>query len=248
MSQRLGGGCAWTASMNHRWLLLLALAPLLVMGRKGMAQNVTPPAETAPAYVVGYIDVSPSAVRAMGDTLRAYVKASRQEPGAEDVRVLEEISRPSRFLILERWTDAGRQVAHDKGEARRRLLGAVAANAIAPADLRSHHAFLGEPLASPRNGAVYVITHLDVAPPAFAALQESLRPYFDDARSRPGAEGYQLLQHVAPRQNHLTALEIWRDPAAFEAHRASASARRFREAITPILGALYDERLYRELE
>jgi quinol monooxygenase YgiN len=232
--------------MNRR-LLLTALVPLMAVAMVAHGQDVPLPPETGPAYTVGYLEVVPTAGGAMAAALRDYAKASRKEPGAADVRVLRETGRMNRFLILERWTDAVRQAAHDRGGARRRLETAVAASALAPFDFRSHRDFLGAPLPpSPGPSAVYVMTHLDVAPPAFAPLQKPLRPYFDDARSR--AVGFQLLQHMPPRQNHLTALELWRDQSALDAHRASAAARRFRAAADPILGALYDERLYRGLE
>lgn len=231
--------------MNRR-LLLMALVPLLSLGGVVRAEDVPAPAETGIAYVVGFIETTPRAAKTAVGALGAYARASRREPGDPDVRVLQELGKPGRFMILEHWADAAAQAAHEKGQARKRLLTATAAGSLAPADFRSHRAFIGDPLPAARGpNAVYVMTHLDVAPPLFAPLQPPLHLYFDQTRAK--VTGQQVLQHIDPRRNHLTALELWPSRAAFDAQRAGVSARRFRDAVTPILGALYDERLYRAL-
>jgi len=47
--------------------------------------------------------------------------------------------------------------------------------------------------------------------------------------------------------NHFTLVEGWRDRKAFDASLMAAATRDFRQKITPLEGALYDERLYQAL-
>jgi quinol monooxygenase YgiN len=42
-------------------------------------------------------------------------------------------------------------------------------------------------------------------------------------------------------------VEIWKSPAAYETHITAAHTRHFREQLTPMSGALYDERLYKAI-
>jgi quinol monooxygenase YgiN len=48
--------------------------------------------------------------------------------------------------------------------------------------------------------------------------------------------------------NHFNLVEGWRIQDAFESSLMAAPTRDFRQQLTPLEGALYDERLYRELE
>jgi quinol monooxygenase YgiN len=57
---------------------------------------------------------------------------------------------------------------------------------------------------------------------------------------------FDVLQQKA-RPNHFTLVAVWESADAFAGHEASAETRRFREALGPMLGALYDERLYRPI-
>ena len=59
----------------------------------------------------------------------------------------------------------------------------------------------------------------------------------------------QLLERVVPRiEQLLQSIERWVDAAALEAHQRAATARTYRAALNPMLGALYDERIYRNLD
>jgi quinol monooxygenase YgiN len=68
-----------------------------------------------------------------------------------------------------------------------------------------------------------------------------------DSRREPGAVRFDLWQQ-ANRLNHFTIVEIWKDQPALDAHGLTAGTREFREKIGRMLGALYDDRRYRNLE
>ena len=89
------------------------------------------------------------------------------------------------------------------------------------------------------------MSHLDVAPPLFAQLVPNLRPYVEGSRKDRGALRFDILQAVAPRQNHLTVLEAWGGATNLDAHKTALHTRTFRDRLHPLLGALYDERMYR---
>jgi quinol monooxygenase YgiN len=58
---------------------------------------------------------------------------------------------------------------------------------------------------------------------------------------------YEVLQQ-ADRANHFTVVEEWTSKKAHDAHVEAAHTRAFREGLSAMLGALYDERLYNKLE
>jgi len=58
----------------------------------------------------------------------------------------------------------------------------------------------------------------------------------------PGNMRFVVAQQTG-RPNHFTVSEIWAD-----AHRAAAQTRHFRDMLGPMLGALYDQRIYRAVE
>jgi quinol monooxygenase YgiN len=42
-------------------------------------------------------------------------------------------------------------------------------------------------------------------------------------------------------------VEIWKDQSAYDAHITAATTKKFRDQLTPMSGALYDERLYKAI-
>ena len=44
--------------------------------------------------------------------------------------------------------------------------------------------------------------------------------------------------------NHFTLVEVWRDRKTFDASVTASHNKEFRDKLTPLEGALYDERLY----
>ena len=53
--------------------------------------------------------------------------------------------------------------------------------------------------------------------------------------------------HQKNRTNHFTVVEVWKDQRSNDAHELAAHTRAFRAALTPITGALYDQRWYKPL-
>jgi quinol monooxygenase YgiN len=196
---------------------------------------------------VTYVEVVPPAAARAAASLRRYGGASRRDPGALRVEVLQRIDRPNHFAILAAWTDRAaleaHQAARSTGEFRETLEPLLAS----PNDERLHRALsVGTAPATSPPGAVYVVTHVDVIPPRTDDGVAALRRLAEASRPEAGLVRFDVLQQTT-RPNHCTVVEVWADREAFDAHGMAAHTRRFRDELAPMSGALYDERLYHAL-
>jgi quinol monooxygenase YgiN len=90
---------------------------------------------------------------------------------------------------------------------------------------------------------VYIVTHIDVMPKFSDDAGKAIQKYAADSRKDKGAVSVEgLVQDGRP--NHFTIVEVWQSREAFEAHAGQTHAREFREALHPMLGAPFDERLH----
>ena len=216
---------------------LLAAAPV------AMAQ--TPPAGTA--YVVTYIEVAPSAQADAADLLKAVAAASRKEGGNARYDVLQRIDRENQFAILEAWTDLKAAEAHLAGAAVKQFKEKLKPLQISFYDERPSNGIAVAPAAAEAGkDAIYAVTHVDVTPPNKDECVVMLKKLADDARKEPGSIQFEAWQQNN-RGNHFTVTEIWKSRAAVDGHIATAATKEFREKLGPMSGALYDERLYKNL-
>jgi quinol monooxygenase YgiN len=103
----------------------------------------------------------------------------------------------------------------------------------------------GRPPAS--KDAIYVITHVDVTGQFKDDAIVMMKKLAADSRREGGAERFEIWQQNN-RLNHFTMVEVWKDKAALDAHGLAAGTREFREKVGHMMGALYDDRRYRNLE
>jgi len=114
-----------------------------------------------------------------------------------------------------------------------------------PYDQRVHHGFaVDTKTVAATTDSVCVVTHVDVPPPRKDEAEGLLRRLAEESRKEAGNIRYDVFQQTS-RTNHFTVFAAWRDVDAFESHEISAHRMEFREALWPILGAPYDERLFR---
>jgi quinol monooxygenase YgiN len=92
-------------------------------------------------------------------------------------------------------------------------------------------------------GAITVVVHVDVLPDDAKAGENLLSKEASDARADPGCLRYEAVQQIG-RPNHFTIVSSWKSRDAFEAASASAHTKAFRNAIYPMLGSPFDERLH----
>jgi quinol monooxygenase YgiN len=223
---------------------------LFAFGISAMAIAATGPAEAAQnsgaVYAVTYFEAAAPDVAKVAADLRQFAAASRKEAGNVGFEAFEEIGRPSRFAIFEGWQNKAASDAH--ASATVAFHDKVQPLLVGPFEVRN---FSGLSLAGPKGQggreAVYVVTHVDVFPAGkdqAAALVGSLA---QANRKLPGNLVFDVVQ-VEGHPNHFTLVEGWRDRKAFDDSLMAASTRDFRQKITPLEGALYDERLYHALQ
>jgi quinol monooxygenase YgiN len=199
-------------------------------------------------FLATYVDVMPGSVDKAERVLDRYREASRREDGNLRFQVLQEISRPNRFAIVETWKDKAALDAHVTADHTRMFRDRLKTIQNAPYDERVNNLlYSGQDATENRPGAVYVVTHVDVVPPAKDQCMAMLKDMSADTTKDPGNIGYLVLQQ-ANRPNHFTVFEKWRGMKAAEAHAEADHTRAFREKLVPIAGALYDERFYKALD
>lgn len=219
--------------------LLCAAMALWLTGVAGaLAQNAT--------YVVSYIEVAPSARMAALPLLRALRDASRKEAGNSGFEILQRIDRAGQFAILENWQDANAQTSHATAADAKSFYDKLKPLLAAPIDSRAHSGYAVGPRKDAGARAVYVLTHVDLIGAKKDEGLAALKQLSADSAKEAGVLRYDVLQQ-ASRPNHLTLVEAWRGKAAFEAHEAAAHIRKFRDALLPMSGSLYDQRLYKAI-
>jgi quinol monooxygenase YgiN len=229
---------------------LLALAGLAAASSSAQ----TPPPPAGPISFVTRLETNPAWVKEAIAALGAYREAARKEAGAIRVDVYQETSQPNRFLIDEVWKDFAAYEAHAKAS---KLADGLKAGLLAPPDGRPYTGWLvASSRKAPGANDLFVFTHLDVHPINQPPLVPILRPYVEKSRDDKGADRFEVLQglltlneqqrgKIPDRKNHMTMAEAWASEADFYAHEKSAHALEFRTKAAPLLGALYDQRIYK---
>jgi quinol monooxygenase YgiN len=202
-------------------------------------------AQGSAVSVVTYVDVMPSASDAGAVLLKSYRDGARKEDGNLRSDLLQEIGRPNRFVIVDVWKDKAAFDAHGKAAGTAQFRDKLKNIQNAPPDERvTSSIYAGEAASQHRGSPIYVVTHVDVIPPGKDDCMAGLKAMSGDTPKDPGYLGYEVLQQ-ANRSNHFTVLEIWANKKSLDGHAMAAHTRAFREKLSPLGGALYDERYYK---
>ena len=195
-------------------------------------------------YVVSYIEAAAASQGRVAMMLRQLADASRKE-GPMRYEALQRATDSNQFLLLEIWKDQRALDAHAGAAHTRQFREQVAPLLLAPIDERLCVATMVVPLREGR-GTVYVVTHIDVPGTSRDAAMRLMQPFIDQSRNDPGNMRVDVV-HQKDRTNHFTAIEAWADQKSGDDHQLAPHTRTFRREITPLLGALYDQRWYRPL-
>ncbi|HMA71081.1 MAG TPA: antibiotic biosynthesis monooxygenase [Xanthobacteraceae bacterium] len=222
--------------------MMLAIA---VVAAAPVAMAQAPAGGTA--YVVTYIEVTPSAQSEVTGLLKQVAAASRKEAGNERYDILQRIDRKNQFVILEAWTDLRAAEAHAGGDALKQFKEKLKPQQVSFYDERpSNGIAVAASPASIGKGAIFAVTHVDVTPPNKDDCIVMLKKLAEDSRKEPNSLQFEAWQQNN-RANHFTVTEVWKNRAAIDSHIVTAGTKEFREKLGPMSGALYDERLYRSL-
>jgi quinol monooxygenase YgiN len=202
---------------------------------------------SGPVYSVVYFEVDPTEAAQTATAARQYAEASGKEDGNLTFDMFQEIARPSRFAVVEVWRDKKAAEAHGKAAAATALGQKLQPSMIDGFGLRPHD---GLSVVAPKGqippGSIFVLTHVDVFPTFKDQAIELVKAQADAARKDDGNLRYDVLQWDG-HPNHFTLVEAWRDRKAFDASAAAPHTKEFRQKLTPLEGALYDERLYQAI-
>ncbi len=221
--------------------LLFAMALLPALGAAARAEGA------APIHVATYIEIVAASVKDGAALLTQYRDASRKENGNMRAEVAREIGRPNRFVVLEVWKDQAAFEAHGKSAGTSAFRDRMKTIHGAPHDERVHNTLnVGPSDAAGSKGAIIVVSHVDVPPPRKDECIAALNPLADGSRKGGGSQRFEVVQQTS-RPNHFTVVEAWKDKKAYDASRSADAQRQFRDKLGPMLGALYDERLYQTL-
>jgi quinol monooxygenase YgiN len=196
-------------------------------------------------YSVTYVEVLPPSRAEAVAALTSYRDATRQESGNLRCEVLSRLGQPHQLVILEVWLDQAAFETHVKTASATQTREKMHAIRSAPIDERVHTGVSVGPLApGPGGDAVYVVTHVDVIPPRKDDGLAAVNALAGAGRGEAGNLRFEVVQQIS-RPNHFTVVEVWKDAKAAEAHSITEATRRFRDALGPMSGALYDERFFK---
>jgi quinol monooxygenase YgiN len=219
-----------------RSLAFAGLAMTVLGSEAALAQNAT-------FYTATYVEVGPVLAKVGATALHTYRDAARKDAASLDV--YQRIDRPNQFVVLGAWADQKAYEGHAAGESAKKLNDKLTTLTAAPTDIRRHEALSIAPAKSGKD-AIIVVTHVDVLPPGKDDAANALEQLADGSRRHAGNLQFDVWRQ-AGRPNHFTVVEAWGNRGAFDVHQMQKEAREFRSKLGPILGALYDERLYKVL-
>ena len=213
----------------------------LVLALAAPLRAQAPPPDGA-RYSVVYVEVESTALAALRSAFQQYRDASRMENGFGDFELLQQAGNTALFVVVERWQSQANIDAHAKSAATARFREALTPIRVSGFDERPYKDFSVGKATAATGETVYVVTHIDVAPPGDATAL--LRQLADVSRTEPGCLRFDVLQHTQ-RANHFTIIEAWRTRAARDRHVATMHTRQYRESLQPMIGSPLDERLMR---
>jgi quinol monooxygenase YgiN len=230
-----------------------AAAALVIAAGVAVAPSVR--AQSADAvFAVTYLDVGATAVPQGIELIKKYRDQSRRESANLEFTILQETSRPNRFVIMEGWRDQAAFDAHDKGSAKAEFEGALKPIRNSPPDRKMLQPFANAPARPAPAGALYMVEHVDFlgGDPALASAAAPLvKALADASQKEAGAVRYEIYRMPPPRINHYEVVAAWTDAKAFDAHETAAYTLEFRAATAQGGRAwranLYDQRQYKAL-
>jgi autoinducer 2-degrading protein len=220
---------------------LFGLALLLALAAPGAQAQTGGDA----IYGVTALDVAPGKAGEGVALLKQYRDAALKQAGNLSVTLLQEADWSNRFVIYEGWKDQAAYDANEKAAHSAQLRDKLKSLGAAPYDRRDYHVISVGP-AKPAAGGdtIYMQLHLDVFPPGIDATLAAARAVAEAARKGDGNLRYDVVRSVKPPLSHTTLIAAWQNRKAFDAYEDSTYARQFRDAVGPLLGSPFDDRLY----
>jgi quinol monooxygenase YgiN len=201
--------------------------------------------EDSTSHMITYVEVTPAAKAQAATLLKELAAASKQDAGLLRFEVLERTAPTNQFVIVEAWKDEAALTTHAAAHAKQ-FRDKMQPHLMAPIDDRLSIVTTASPITAATGAGLYVVTHVDVAPPNRDKIIVALKALADPTRKDKGNVRYDVLQQKN-RTNHFTVVEAWTDQGADDAHEIAAHTKEFRAVLGPLTGALYDQRWHKPL-
>ncbi len=129
-----------------RWAMAILFSAVLIFasgiltGRLGAQQSapLVAPANPMPYYVINFVDIVPGNKDASIAAIKAYVDATKKEPGNQRAEALSQINRTNHFVIYEVWDNQEAFTKHEAAASTLDFRKKVAPMIGAPFDQRPH--------------------------------------------------------------------------------------------------------------
>ena len=224
-----------------------ALAMALVStSAQAPAQDAADPT----VFIISYIEATFAGKNQVATQLKQLRDASAKDDGLIRYEVLQRVSPTNQFMALEIWKDQQAYDAHVASAHRKAAREKLVPLLLAPIDDRQGVTVSVDPMQAAKaratGSAIYVVSHVDVAPPN----REKITPILKTLAETSRKDGGNLRFDVAfqkNRTNHFKVIETWKDLKSDEAHEIAAHTKEFRNALAPLTGAMYDQRWYKPL-
>ena len=220
----------------------------LILACMALSFGLAQPANTQDNadHRVTYVEVAPSVTEQAANLLTSYAEASLGAPGNQFFQALKRIGRANHFVILETWDSANTQASHSDSDYAVQFRNALEPLLLSPPDSRPYSDLFSADGANIGPNGTFVVTHVDVMPPNTDTAVELLNNLVSPSRDEQGNRRFDVWS-LAGHTNHMTMVEAWESADALERHASASHTREFRDSMSPLNGALYDERLYRAL-
>lgn len=196
-------------------------------------------------FGVTALDVAPGAAGQGVALLKQYREGALKQAGNAGVTLLQELDWPNRFVIYDAWESQAAYDANEKAAHSAELRDKLKLLGGAPYDRRDYHVVsVGPARAAAGPDTIYMQLHLDVFPPGIETTLAAAKAVAEAARKDGGNLRYDVVGSVKPPLSHTTLLAAWQNRKAFDDYENSAYARQFRDAVGPLLGSPFDDRLY----
>ena len=226
------------------------LAALAVAMISTAAQAQAPDVADPTVFIISYIEATYAGKNQVATQLKQLRDASAKDDGLIRYEVLQRVSPTNQFMALEIWKDQPAYDAHMASPHRKMFREKVLPLLLAPIDDRQGVTVSVDPMhaakARATGSAIYVISHVDVGPPNREKIIPALKTLAESSRKDAGNLRFDVV-FQKNRTNHFKVIEVWKDQKSNEAHEITAHAKEFRNVLTPMSGALYDQRWYKAL-
>jgi quinol monooxygenase YgiN len=201
--------------------------------------------ESGHVYRLAYLDVQGSDTTEAESILKAYGSGVVTQPGNIGLELMQRVFRSNQFVVLETWKDQESYQDFTNSPTYQAYLSSI--KPYLTAGYAEYRQTALDVATSERQGEITLVTHVDIMPPRKEQGTTLLVDYAGKFRKAEGNTAYNLI--VQPgRLNHITVVESWANLAAYQAHSETPDFKAYRHALQPLMGSLYDERLYKLLD